>query len=59
MQIGLAFAGGLVLMLIAATMFTNAVEWGGPRAGHGPRDDRQRHRRSGYRHALSSSRSWP
>jgi cation:H+ antiporter len=27
MQIVLAFAGGLVLMLLAATLFTNAVEW--------------------------------
>jgi cation:H+ antiporter len=35
MQIGLAFAGGLVLMLIAATLFTNAVEWAARSLGMG------------------------
>ncbi|MGH7639375.1 MAG: sodium:calcium antiporter [Candidatus Dormibacteria bacterium] len=35
--IGLAFAGGLVLMLVAATLFTNAIEWGARslQLGHG------------------------
>ncbi|HVB14734.1 MAG TPA: hypothetical protein VNH38_08280 [Candidatus Dormibacteraeota bacterium] len=35
MQIALAFAGGLVLMLVAATLFTNAVEWGARSLGMG------------------------
>lgn len=35
MQIALAFAAGLVLMLIAATLFTNAVEWGARSLGMG------------------------
>ncbi|MGC2191329.1 MAG: sodium:calcium antiporter [Candidatus Dormiibacterota bacterium] len=35
MQIALAFALGLVLMLIAATLFTNAVEWGARSLGLG------------------------
>jgi cation:H+ antiporter len=34
-QIGLAFGGGLVLMLLAATLFTNAVEWGARSLGLG------------------------
>lgn len=35
MQIALAFGGGLVLMLVAATLFTNAVEWGARSLGMG------------------------
>ncbi|HEY6537869.1 MAG TPA: hypothetical protein VI138_02370, partial [Candidatus Dormibacteraeota bacterium] len=35
MQIALAFAGGLVLMLVAATLFTNAIEWGARSLGLG------------------------
>lgn len=35
MQIALAFAGGLVLMVVAATLFTNAVEWGARSLGMG------------------------
>ncbi|MGC1406775.1 MAG: hypothetical protein WA938_08565 [Candidatus Dormiibacterota bacterium] len=35
MEIGLAFAGGLVLMLVAATLFTNAVEWAARSLGMG------------------------
>ncbi|HUY57931.1 MAG TPA: hypothetical protein VMV12_08895 [Candidatus Micrarchaeaceae archaeon] len=35
MQVALAFAAGLVLMLIAATLFTNAVEWGARSLGMG------------------------
>lgn len=35
MQIALAFALGLVLMLVAATLFTNAVEWGARSLGMG------------------------
>jgi cation:H+ antiporter len=35
MQIGFAFAGGLVLMLIGATLFTNAVEWAARSLGMG------------------------
>jgi cation:H+ antiporter len=34
-QIALAFAGGLVLMVVAATLFTNAVEWGARSLGMG------------------------
>jgi cation:H+ antiporter len=34
-QIALAFAAGLVLMLVAATLFTNAVEWGARSLGMG------------------------
>ncbi|HVC38857.1 MAG TPA: hypothetical protein VNH20_02630 [Candidatus Dormibacteraeota bacterium] len=35
MQIALAFAGGLVLMLIAASLFTNAIEWAARSLGLG------------------------
>lgn len=35
MEIALAFGGGLVLMLVAATLFTNAVEWGARSLGMG------------------------
>ncbi len=35
MLIALAFAGGLVLMLIAASLFTNAIEWGARSLGLG------------------------
>jgi len=34
-QIVLAFAAGLVLMLVAASLFTNAVEWGARSLGMG------------------------
>jgi cation:H+ antiporter len=35
MQIALAFVAGLVLMLVAAVLFTNAVEWGARSLGMG------------------------
>ena len=35
MQIALDFGGGLVLMVLAATLFTNAVEWGARSLGLG------------------------
>ncbi|MGH7611710.1 MAG: sodium:calcium antiporter [Candidatus Dormibacteria bacterium] len=35
MDIGLAFGGGLVLMLVAAALFTNAIEWGARSLGLG------------------------
>ncbi|MGH7609970.1 MAG: sodium:calcium antiporter [Candidatus Dormibacteria bacterium] len=35
MQVALAFGGGLVLMLVAAALFTNAIEWGARSLGLG------------------------
>jgi cation:H+ antiporter len=35
MEIALAFVAGLVLMLVAATLFTNAIEWGARSLGMG------------------------